>query len=91
MLKISSTFYSRPFEEFVFLLQFIVKSDRKLKKEKALQIVLRVEHSNCIRRLFFSGSGLPELKKCAAYFFKGEKAAALQLRSPAGGRGDYSN
>jgi hypothetical protein len=22
------------------------------------------------------------LKKCGAYFFKGEKAAALQLRSP---------
>jgi hypothetical protein len=66
------------------LLQFIAKTGRKWQKEMALQIILRVEHSNCISRIFWFGSGLPEFKKCAAYFLKEEKAAALQLRSPAG-------
>jgi hypothetical protein len=50
--------------------------------------MFRVEISNCISRLFWFGSGLPEFKKCEAYFLKEAKAAALQLRSPAGGRGE---
>jgi hypothetical protein len=34
---------------------------------------------------------LPAFKKCAAYFLKEAKAASLQLRSPAGGRGESAH
>jgi hypothetical protein len=78
MLKISSTFYSRPFEEYALVLQFIVK----LAEKEDSSNILRVEYSNWISRLFCYGSGLPEFEKCEANFSKGPKAAAFQLRSP---------
>jgi hypothetical protein len=81
MLKISSTFYSRPFEEHAVLLQFI----GKLRIILYSSIILRVEHSNCISRIFWFGSGSPEFKKMRSnIFLKEAKDAALQLRSPAG-------
>jgi len=64
-----------------------------MKERESSSIVLRVEHSNCIRRLFWFGSGLPEFKKMRSnIFLKEAKAAALQL-SAAADRcgGDYSN
>jgi hypothetical protein len=52
-------------------------------ENKALQALLRVEYSNCIRCIFWFGSGLPEFKKMRSnIFLKEAKAASLQLRSP---------
>ena len=88
MLKISSTFYSRPFEELTLWYSLYLRLEKKVNDS----IHLRVENSNCISRLFWFGFGLPEFKKMRSnIFLKEAKVAALQLRSPAGCGGDYSN
>ena len=44
---------------------------------RSLHLVLT---SNWVSRLFFAGAAGGGIEKCEANFFKGEKAAAFQLR-----------